>query len=344
MSDSNAASIVKALKKEGMLDVSILSDSDSPCVVNEFLSTGCVALDAILGGGLPVGRVTEFYGDASTGKSLIAAQVVALAQQEGNLATYIDTESAVSIDMMREVGVDVDSLIYASPDTIEEVFTTFEKVVELKKKLKDDSVLLIVWDSIAATSIQQEIQNDYGKATMGRHAQLISQGLRKFNHVISKNRICLLLVNQTREKIGVMFGDNTATFGGKAVSFYSSVRVDLNLGAKLKGVSAKGKGRIIGINTIATCTKNKVAMPFRKCTLPIYFGSGIDDVKASLAFLVENGLVEGTGRGYTLQLAGKDHKFSKASFPAFYDKHYEDVAEVILNYDQDTDVTEEVAE
>lgn len=306
-------------------EVTFLGNEDSPCVINEWLSTGTFPLDAILGGGLPVGRITEVYGDTSTGKSLLAAQVAALAQEDGHIVVYVDTETAVSLPIMEAVGVDVDKLIYDSPDTVEEVFELFDDAIESKKKHSPDSLMLLIWDSIAATSAGAEMKDPYGKATMAQHARLISQGLRKITRKISKGRVCALFLNQTRQKIGVMFGSKVATFGGKAVGFHSSVRVELRLTRKIKDA-----GRVTGIETKATVVKNKVAMPFMSAVLPIFFGYGVDNALASFHWLKDADLIGGGGGHYTISIGGEDLRFTKRSWEDVFDEHYDVVAGMIL--------------
>lgn len=341
---SSATDIVKSLRKQ-KLDVSILSDENSPCIVKGRLSTGCLVLDAIMGGGLPFGRLTTMYGDASSGKSLIAAQIAALAQQDGVLVAYDDTEGTVSIEMMKMLGVNVDDLIYTSSDTIEDVFNFFEHTLAEKNKIAPDKDLLLIWDSIAAASSDTEMENPYGKSNMGRNAQVISQSLRKFSHAIAKENVCALFLNQVRQKIGVMFGDSTATPGGEAVRFYSSVMVKLDLAAKLKAPAKKGKPKIIGMNTTATCVKNKTAFPFRSATLPIYFGHAIDDPKATMLYLIDQEMVTASGAYYTLELNGKQYKFTKKTFVELYDKMYDDIAALVMSIeDADADVDQEKEE
>lgn len=321
--------IIKKVGKGKEFNLVPLSDESSPCVVRDWMSTGCMALDRIIGGGLPLGRITEVYGDSSTGKSLIASQAVTEAQANGDLVLYMDTERAVSIPMMEAVGVDPSKLIYADPDTIEEVFQLMQEVLEAKKP---ESRLLIVWDSIAATTAKDEQSADYGKAMMGKHAQLLSQGLRKFNGLISKHNACALFLNQTRMKIGVMFGDNEATFGGKAVEFYASVRIRLKKGKKIKNGD-----EVIGIHTRAQIVKNKVAMPFREAAIPIYFNVGIADDVATFEYLKEQGMLEQSGAWYTLKYKGKEitKKFQQKNWPGVFDQHYDALWEIM--HDEDTD-------
>src|SRR3990172_691420 len=167
---SKAADIVKALKKKEF-DVSLLNEETSPCVVNSWISYGTVALDVISGGGLPVGRLTEMFGDPSSGKSLIAAQAAANAQAEGNIVAYADTESAVSIPMMKKVGVNIEELIYSSPETIEDVFALFEEAIDIKNKVDPDNKLLLIWDSVAASSTDVELGKNYGDIGYLNHAR-----------------------------------------------------------------------------------------------------------------------------------------------------------------------------
>jgi recombination protein RecA len=291
------------------------------------MSSGCLALDYILGGGFPVGRMTEIYGDTSTGKSLIAAQVAAMAQYNGHIVMMADSESAVSMPIMDAVGVDIDNLIYSNPDTVEEVFEQFEEAIELKAKKYPDELMVMIWDSVAATSVKMEMEKDYGDAFYGRHAAVISQAMRKITRKISSHRICMIFINQTRKKIGVMFGDDETTFGGKAIAFHASVRVRLKEGDKIR--VDKPKKKIVGIHTKATIVKNKVAMPFREAKLPIYFGHGIDDPLSSLYWLQDNDYAT-KGNWMTITLDGEERKFQKRDWELLYDDHYDEIWDTIM--------------
>lgn len=332
---SKAADVAEALrksmsKKSGMdIDVSLLNDEDSACVVNEWISTGTVVLDTIMGGGLPVGRMVEIYGSPSSGKSLIAAQIAAVAQEQGYIVAYIDTENAVSIDMMRKLGVNVEELIYTSPNTMEEVFAFMEEAIAIKEKIDPGNVLVLIWDSVAATSSIAEMEKEYGKIGYTDHARIISQAMRKIRGKFHNGRVAALFLNQTREKIGVMFGDKTATFGGNAISFYASIRIALSITQKLKAPGKK-RAKITGLNTRAVVTKNKVAMPFKEADLPVYFGRAIDDSQASLLWLTDNDFITGDAWKH-ITLEEGDVKFQKAGWPEVYDKHYEEIADIILS-------------
>lgn len=309
------------MKKDG-IDVSILSDSAD---VTEWIPTGSLVLNYVMGGGIPVGRVVEIYGDSSTGKSLIAAQIAAEAQKNHFTVLYLDTESAISKPILEAVGVNVDDILYTEPDTIEQVFKLMEGAIEIADRNKER--LLIIWDTIAATSTKSEMEKETGESTMGIHARLISQGMRKITRVISKKSVALLCINQTRQKLGVMFGDTTATFGGKAMEFYSSVRIKLNKGQKIKDDK-----KVIGHKTVAECVKNKVAAPFRHGELPIYFGNGINDSESVFTFLRDEGIITGgAGGNYKLELYEGEEPitFKSSNWFAVFEENYESIQEFV---------------
>lgn len=318
--------LAAALEKFG---VTVLSDPLSPCIVSELLPTGCLALDALMGGGIPVGRIVEIFGDASSGKSLVAEQVAALVQQvykDEAEVLYMDSETAVSITMMRKIGVDVDKLMYATPKVVEDVFDMIAAAIDNKDPNK---LLFIVWDSIAATSTRNEMEGAVGKHMMGEHARLISQGLRKLSKDIAQQRVACLFLNQMKHKLGVVFGDDATTFGGDAVEFYSTVRIKLGRGSKIR---TKDKKKVIGMITRATCVKNKVANPFMEATLPIYFGSGIDDRLAAYDFLVDYGFMVADGNYKQITIGGKENKVQRGhkSWDALYDGNYDELTALIL--------------
>ena len=325
MTDSDRISkLIKALT-DANLDATRLSDDDSPCVVSKFISTGSIVLDTIMGGGLPCGRIVEIYGNTSTGKSLVAEQACAAVQEEGGVAIYIDTETAVSLQIMEAVGVDTQTLVYLAPDTVEEVFTAMKAVVESKEP---DVPMLIVWDSIAATSSKAEMDKATGEIGYLTQSRIISQGLRKFTRQIAKSGVACLFLNQSKEKLGVMFGDKVATFGGKSVGFHSSIRVQLALASKIK-VGNKKTSKVIGINAKAKVVKNKVAPPFREALLPIYFGHGIDNDLAMLLYLKDNGVVTYSGGNYTFQSKYDLPKFKKSGWSDVLDDNWDVVVDLV---------------
>lgn len=320
MTDDSVQSLIDNLVK-AKLTASRLSDDSSPCVVNAFLSTGCLVLDAIMGGGLPMGRIVEIYGDTSTGKSLIAAQACATVQADDGLAVYIDTETAVSLPIMEAVGVDIDNLVYSAPDTVEQVFKIMELAVESKP---DDTDLLIIWDSIAATTSTAEMDKETGETGYLTHARVISQGLRKFSRAVAAAGAAVVFINQAKENIGVIFGDKVATFGGKAVGFHSSVRLQLKAGQKINKTVA-GKKRVIGIHANARVTKNKIAPPFREATLPIYFGHGIDDDQATLEFLKAADVLRLSGHS----VAWGELTFHRSKWSDIIDNHWDEIVDAV---------------
>lgn len=330
--------LLKALRKVAGGDYAITyaNDEDASFYVDEWLSTGCLALDAIMGGGIPLGRLVEIYGASSSGKSLIAAQIVAEAQQLGYLTLYIDTEHALSADILNAVGVDLAELIYAEPDTVQETFSLMEAFLTAKPVEKP---AIIIWDSIAATTEKAEQQADYDSNNVATHARRISMGLRKFNRLVKRNNASAVFVNQIRKKIGVMFGDDTTTFGGNAVEFYSSIRVELSKGQKLRDKSK----RVVGINNRALVTKNKVAPPFMSTELPIYFGLGVDDSEAAMLYMMEycDDVVRQSGKGsawYTYETAaGEEVKFTKKQWnEKVYEPYYDELVELIMEDEDGT--------
>lgn len=312
--------------------ITMLSDPNSSCMVDNWISTGCTILDLIMGGGLPVGRIIECYGDESTGKSLLAAQVAATAQEDGHVVIYIDTESAISIDIMRAVGVDPDKMIYIVLETMEDVFTVMEKAMDSMKERAEDKTLVIIWDSIAATSTKSEVDDDYGSSPMAAHARMMSQGLRKIAKRIAKENACAFFLNQTREKIGVMFGDKKDTFGGKALKFYASIRMRLAYSGRIKEGT-----KVVGVNTRVDITKNKVAIPFRQAELPIYFGEGVNDAESMFLYLKKHELVKTAGGWHELDLLDPEThrpielgRFRQKGFVDIFEEHFDTIVDLVV--------------
>jgi recombination protein RecA len=315
MTEDHLNALIKSLKKQD-LEASTLADDAAACVVSEFIHTGSYVLDAIMGGGLPKGRIVEIYGDTSTGKSLIAAQACASIQRAGGIAVYIDTETAVSTHIMRAVGVDVDKLVYTAPGTVEDVFATIEDILA-NEEIKDCDIL-VVWDSIAATSSKAEREKATGETGYLTQSRTISQGLRKNAGIISKRKMAVLLLNQTRTKIGVLFGDKVATFGGMAPAFYASIRVELS---SHKPIQDEDK-REIGIHIKAKVKKNKIAKPFLEAEFPVYFGHGIHDYESIFDFLKEYKVIEYSGGGWYKY---GESKVKASEWDTFCAEHYAEV-------------------
>jgi recombination protein RecA len=253
------------------------------------ISTGSISVDYAIGiGGVPHGRVVEIYGPESSGKTTLALSVVGQAQKRGGVAAFIDAEHALDAEYAKKLGVDIDNLLVSQPDNGEQALEIAEMLV------RSNSVDVVVIDSVAALVPKAELEGEMGDSHVGLQARLMSQALRKLTAIVSKSRTCLIFINQIREKIGVMFGNPETTTGGRALKFYSSVRLDIRRIASLKDGE-----QVTGSRAKVKVVKNKVAAPFRQAEFDIDYGEGISRMGELIDLGVEHKMVTKSGAWYS---------------------------------------------
>jgi recombination protein RecA len=287
--------------------------SESARVRVDAISTGAINLDAAIGvGGIPRGRVTEIFGPESSGKTTLALSVVANAQRAGGAAAYIDAEHALDVEYAKKLGVDIDNLLVSQPDTGEQGLEITEILV------RSGAVDIVVVDSVAALVPKAEIEGEMGDSHMGLQARLMSQALRKLAGSINRSRTSVIFINQLREKIGVMFGNPETTTGGRALKFYSSVRLDMRRIAPVKEREV-----VIGNHVRVKVVKNKVAPPFRQAEFDIMFDEGISRESLLVDIAAEAGIIDKSGAWYTY---GKDRIGQGRENAKLYLKDHADMA------------------
>jgi recombination protein RecA len=335
LANTLADSINKQFKGSALKTAFFLAgDADSPSNVTDWISTGSDTLDLAISnrpnGGFPVGRITEITGLEASGKSLLASHALAETQKKGGLAVYIDTESATSSEFLEAIGVDLKTMLYVPLETIEEIFETIETIVEGVRKSNKDRLVTIVVDSVMGASTKIEMAAEYDKDGYATSKSIIlSKAMRKVTNWIARENICLIFTNQLRTKLGVSFGDQWTTAGGKAIPFHASVRLRLKNTGMIKA-KVNGVEQVVGSKTEVQVVKNRMGPPHRKVNYDIYYDSGIDNYGGWLETMKKFDLVKQSGAWYTLE--DVDHEtgevFGEVKFQSkdFMDKVMQDAA------------------
>ena len=343
-----AETINKQFKAQSIKTAYFLEgDSDAPTIIKEWVGTGSTMLDLAISnrkyGGFPVGRVSEITGLEQSGKSLLAAHALLNTQKKGGLAVYIDTENAIATEYLSAIGLNLKDMLYIPLETVEDIFETIDVITDKVRSSDKNRLVTIVVDSIAGASTKTEMAADFDKDGYATaKALIISKALRKITNLIGRERICLIITNQLRQKLNApAFSDPWTTPGGKSIPFHASVRIRLS---SIGAIKAKREGRdeVIGSRVKAKLVKNRCGPPLRECEYEVYFDSGIDDYSSWLTTMKEHNLVSQSGAWYqwTDKRSGEVIKFQSKEFvekimsnPELLDIVYSEIAEkVIMKY------------
>ena len=322
-----------------------LDEGANPTDVTDFISTGSTILDLAIAnrpnGGVAVGKITELNGLEGSGKSLIGSHLLSSTQKKDGIAVYIDTESAVSQEFLRAIGVDTKKMLYVHLETVEEIFDTIETIVTKIRESNKDKLVTILVDSLAAASTKVEMDADFDKDGWATaKAIIISKAMRKVTQMIARQKVALVFTNQLRQKLGVMFGDPWTTSGGKALQFHASCRLRLKAAGQIK-TKVKGQEQVVGIKTKAQVVKNRMGPPLRTAEFDIYFDSGIDDFGGWLRVLKDYNMVKQGGSWYTytrengdeIKFLSKDWNGKLEADPTLRDEVYHRICDkVIMDY------------
>ena len=325
----------------------------TPTDIKDFVSTGSTILDLAISnkpnGGVAVGRITEINGLESSGKSLLGAHILAETQRRGGVAVYIDTETSVSTEFLKAIGVEVDSMLYLHLETVEDIFEAIEEIVVKVRESDKDRLVTILVDSLAGATTKVELEADFDKDGWATaKAIIISKAMRKITQMIGREKIALVFTNQLRQKLGVMFGDPWTTSGGKALPFHASTRIRLKNIGQIKDA----KKNTIGMKMRAQVIKNRLGPPMRHADFELYFETGIDDDGSWLHVMKDHKLLKQGGAWYTMiNQNGEELKFQSKDWSEqlqdteFKEHCYNLICEkVILKYDKNFGIDDVVVE
>jgi len=345
-----ADSLNKKFKKDGKVAYFLDGSEDTPTDLTEWISTGSSLLDLAISnrpnGGIPVGRITELTGLEASGKSLIAAHLLANTQKQDGLAVYIDTENAMNEEFLRAIGIDLNKMLYIQLEAIEDIFDVIENIITKVKESNKDKLVTVVVDSVAAATTKVEQAADYEKDGWATSkAIILSKAMRKITQMIGRERVALVFTNQLRVKLGVSFGDIYTTSGGKALGFHASCRLRLKAVGQIKA-KINGFEQVIGIKTRAKIVKNRMGPPLREAEFHILFKSGIDDYGSWLQVMKDYNLVAQGGAWYTytdektgeqIKFLSKDFESKILSDESRKDDIYSKICdELVMSYDIDS--------